>query len=105
MSGSKVGDASRFTQLLVSLIDRPSKSVHELYMATKTISVDIEAYTRLSGARLFAKESFSQVIKRARWSRQAKTGGDLLKALPNMPRASESVIRRLQNAQEPCAIF
>ena len=69
-------------------------------MATKTISVDLEAYTALSGARLSAKESFSQVIKRARWSRQAKTGGDLLKALPTMPKASTAVIRQLQNIQK-----
>ena len=32
-------------------------------MATKTISVDLDAYGRLTGARR-GKESFSQVIKR-----------------------------------------
>jgi predicted CopG family antitoxin len=35
----------------------------EQAVATKTISIDIEAYNRLAQARL-ANESFSQVIKR-----------------------------------------
>lgn len=68
-------------------------------MATKTISVDIEAYRLLSKARTSPKESFSQVIKRAQWPHRAKTCGDLLKALANVPTASEDVIRRLDEAQ------
>ncbi len=68
-------------------------------MATKTISVDIEAYRLLSKARTSPKESFSQVIKRAQWSQRAKTGADLLKALATLPVASEEVIRRLDEAQ------
>ena len=68
-------------------------------MATKTISVDIEAYQLLTKARTSPKESFSQVIKRAQWQQRAKTCGDLLKALANVPVASEEVIRRLDEAQ------
>ncbi len=68
-------------------------------MATKTISVDLEAYEALRRARRSPKESFSQVIRRARWSDRAKTCDDLLKALPGMPSAAEEVIRRLEEAQ------
>lgn len=69
-------------------------------MATKTISVDLDAYEALSKARLSEKESFSQVIKRARWGRRAKSCGDIHKALARMPRASAGVIRRLDAAQK-----
>ena len=68
-------------------------------MATKTISVDTEAYERLREARLDGKESFSQVIKHAKWHRKPKLCGDLINALPDMPKASEAVIRRLETAQ------
>ena len=68
-------------------------------MATKTISVDIEAYQLLSKARTSPKESFSQVIKRAQWQQRAKTGGELLKALGSLPVVSKKVIRRLDEAQ------
>lgn len=68
-------------------------------MATKTISVDIEAYRLLSLARTSPNESFSKVIKRAMWSRRAKTCGDLLKVLANKPATPEDVISRLDEAQ------
>jgi predicted CopG family antitoxin len=68
-------------------------------MPTKTISVDLEAYEALRRARRTPKESFSQVIRRARWSDRAKTCDDLLKALPGFPVASDEVVRRLDEAQ------
>ena len=68
-------------------------------MATKTISVDLEAYERLSQARKSPKESFSQVIRRAQWPERAKTCGDLLTALAGMPAVPEEVIQRLDEAQ------
>jgi predicted CopG family antitoxin len=69
-------------------------------MATKTISVDLEAYTLLSRARRSKRESFSQVIKRAKWEQKRKTCGDLLAALPQMPAASSAAIKRLERAQK-----
>ena len=74
--------------------------MHGLCMATKTISVDLEAYELLSRARRTPKESFSQVIRRAQWPQRAKTCGDLLASLPEIPPARDEVIRRLEQAQE-----
>jgi len=68
-------------------------------MATKTISIDLDAYQRLASARLNEKESFSRVIKRAAWSRQGKTCGGLLNSLSASPPADEAVIQRLEAAQ------
>lgn len=68
-------------------------------MATKTISIDLDAYHRLTSARLNEKESFSRVIKRATWQQQAKTCGALLDALPSLPAADESVLQRMEAAQ------
>jgi hypothetical protein len=47
-------------------------------MATKTISVRIEAYERLRRAKRDASESFSDVIMRARWDTEPLTGRQLL---------------------------
>jgi hypothetical protein len=68
-------------------------------MATKTISIDLDAYRRLAAARLTDKESFSQVIKRAAWAIEAKTCGSLLGHLPHLPLAEDEVLDRLEAAQ------
>ncbi|MDP4610956.1 MAG: hypothetical protein NWT02_07185 [Opitutales bacterium] len=47
-------------------------------MATKTLSVDEEAYRKLVQARRNARESFSKVIKRATWDTNLHRCGDLL---------------------------
>ncbi len=47
-------------------------------MATKTLSVDEDAYLRLMAAKRDRRESFSAVIKRAHWDSGAKRCGDLL---------------------------
>jgi len=68
-------------------------------MATKTISVDLEAYERLKRARAHPDESFSQVIKRARWEAPRSTGAALLEALETAPIPSKRVLDRLDEAQ------
>lgn len=52
--------------------------MHDLCMATKTISLRLEAYERLRRARLHPGESFSDVVMRARWVDQPATGSEFL---------------------------
>lgn len=47
-------------------------------MATKTISLRLDAYEKLRAARREPTESFSQVILRARWPEETTTGRELL---------------------------
>jgi hypothetical protein len=68
-------------------------------MATKTISIDLEAYERLSMARTSPKDSFSRVIKRAKWDHPPKTCGDLLNSLSSMPTVGDDVLEHLERAQ------
>lgn len=74
-------------------------SVYAYGMATKTISVDMEAYERLRRARLTPSESFSQVIKRATWPSRPCTAEGLLNALTDVAVTDEEVLERLERAQ------
>lgn len=67
-------------------------------MATKTISIDLEAYERLRRARRERSESFSMVIKRAVWPTPPRTAGALLEALEAMPVLSDDDLDRLEEA-------
>jgi predicted CopG family antitoxin len=69
-------------------------------MATKTISIDLEAFETLRRARLSERDSFSSVIKRARWDQKRKTCADLLAVFHSLPRASEETLRYLEAAQQ-----
>jgi predicted CopG family antitoxin len=50
-------------------------------MATKTVSVTIEAYDKLRRARRYSSESFTQVILRATWPEDTITAAELLSRL------------------------
>ena len=68
-------------------------------MATKTISIDLDAYERLRRARTTRTESFSAVIKRAVWPTPPRTAGALLDALDALPSLDEETLARLDRAQ------
>jgi predicted CopG family antitoxin len=68
-------------------------------MATKTISVDLEAYERLRRARNAPGESFSCVIKRAHWREEARTAAGLLKAFEETPVPDPDALARFDEAQ------
>lgn len=68
-------------------------------MATKTISIDLEAYERLRAARRSPNESFSHVIKRAHWRNEAHTAAALFDALAELPMVADDVLMRLDEAQ------
>lgn len=68
-------------------------------MATKTISIDLEAYQRLRHARREPRESFSQVIKRAQWPAPPRTAAALLEALEALPALDTETMGRLDDAQ------
>lgn len=68
-------------------------------MATKTISIDLAAYERMSCARKHPRESFSQVIHRAVWPDNAKTGRKLLDLWVACAPATDEQIARLEEAQ------
>lgn len=53
--------------------------MHNACMATKTISLKLDAYEKLRAARRRPSESFSQVILRAHWPEESVTGGELLR--------------------------
>lgn len=69
-------------------------------VATKTISIDLDAYQRLRDARRSPDESFSRVIKRAHWRDDTRTAAALLDALAETPAVDADVLTRLDEAQQ-----
>ena len=71
-------------------------------MATKTLSVDEQAYLRLVRAKREPRESFSAVIKRARWDNNRKRCGDLLsRASGRVPKEILDYLDRAQAEDTP----
>lgn len=66
----------------------------------KKITLDLDAYDRLRRARIGADESFSQVIRRARWDPPPSTCAALLAVLKDSPLPDEGVMERLELAQK-----
>lgn len=66
-------------------------------MATKTISLKLEAWERLRAARRSPDESFSQVILRAEWPDSATLARDFLAARRKRgPVLSAEALRRIE---------
>ena len=76
----------------------------DLCMATKTVSVDEEAYLHLVRAKGDRRESFSSVIKRAHWDQGKKRCGDLLaRASGHVPTEVLDALDRAQAEDLPPA--
>ena len=74
--------------------------MHNACMATKTISLKLNAYERLKAARRYADESFTQVVLRASWPEGTLTGGELLHLLrAEGPHFSEESLERVEQAK------
>jgi predicted CopG family antitoxin len=58
-------------------LDELARSMHDLCMSTKTISLRLDAYERLRRARLRPDESFSEVVLRAQWPDRGLTAREL----------------------------
>lgn len=52
--------------------------MHDLCMAIKTISLELDAYEKLRRAKRNPRESFSSVVRRGRWDGIAPKAGELL---------------------------
>jgi hypothetical protein len=53
-------------------------------MATKTISLELDAYEKLKRAKRSERESFSEVVRRARWDAEPTTGAGILARLAEL---------------------
>jgi len=82
--------------------DRSTVFVYDSCMATKTISLEMDAYEKLRRAKRSSRESFSEVVRRGRWSEEVGTAAGLLAALQaltkNHPDAllGEEALERLE---------
>jgi len=58
--------------------------MHGLCVATKTISIELDAYEKLAAAKTGPRDSFSRVIRRTQFERKTPTGSDLLEHLDKL---------------------
>ena len=75
--------------------------MHIACMATKTISLRLEAYERLRMARRYPEESFSEVVLRASWPEETLTGDELLRRVRERgPYFTEEELDRVAELKE-----
>jgi hypothetical protein len=60
--------------------------MHDSCMATKTITLELDAYEKLRKAKRSERESFSEVVRRARFDDGASTGPKILERLSELRR-------------------
>lgn len=72
--------------------------MHSLCMATKTISLKLEAYERLRRARRSPDESFSDVVMRAEWPEVGITARELRTAYGVGPFLHADEMDRIEGA-------
>ena len=78
-------------------LDKNACTMHSACMATKTISLKLEAYERLRSARVTPDESFSRVILRAEWPNSAMSAADFQERCRKVgPHFSEAILNRLE---------
>jgi hypothetical protein len=61
-------------------------------MATKTISLELDAYEKLRRAKRDPGESFSSVVRRARWDDLPLNAGALLEDLRELSRCHPEIL-------------
>ena len=61
-------------------------------MATKTISLELDAYDKLKKAKRSPRESFSSVVRRARWPEERSTGSEALEYLRRLTESQPGVL-------------
>ena len=85
--------------LLASLVNLKS-FMHDSCMATKTISLELDAYERLKAAK-GPGDSFSDVVRRATFPKKPFTAQDLLVELQKRgPMFSESELKDLEGTHD-----
>ena len=67
--------------ITILAIDEFIQPMHGLCMATKTISIEIEAYELLKRGKRSERESFSQVVRRLTSERPGLTATELEEAM------------------------
>jgi len=61
-------------------------------MAIKTISLELDAYDKLKRAKRSARESFSNVVRRAKWDDAPLTAGEALESLKSLVKEKPDVL-------------
>lgn len=95
----------KIAKTLFCSVDIHTVFMHDTCMATKTISLELDAYEKLKRCKRNPRESFSSVVRRVVWADEASTAGTLLQLLKKKMAQGdflpeEDLLDRLDEAQE-----